>query len=63
MIGRVRVIMTQLGMERFSEEMKLGYLISKKENFVYILKDDSKTITRYNRAFWKAYHVEESHFY
>jgi hypothetical protein len=63
MFNRVRVIMTQLGMEKLQKPLSFGYLISKKGEFAYILPDDYSTILKYSRNFWKAYHAEESHLY
>lgn len=63
MINRLRVIMTQRGMEHLDLPVTYGYLISKKPGCVYVLEDEKKSITKYHRDFWKAYHAEEAHIY
>jgi hypothetical protein len=60
MHNRIRVIMTQKGMNHLRLGITLGYLISAKDERVYILEDNKKTIVSYHRDFWKAYHEEEN---
>ena len=59
MYNRIRVIMTQEGMEKLRKPLTLGYMISCNDKSVCVLEDGKKTIIKYSRNFWKPYHVEE----
>jgi len=47
-------------MDHLEKGITLGYLISCTDDKVYVLVDNKKTIERYSRSFWKAYHEEEN---
>lgn len=60
MYNRIRAIMTQEGMKHLRRGLTFGYIISKKDDYVYILEDGKKTINKFAESLWKPYHVEES---
>jgi len=60
MHNRIRVIMTQEGMRSMRKPLTYGYLISLRGARLFILEDNKKSIVRYHRSFWKAYHEEEN---
>ena len=53
--------MTQEGMTKLRKPLTYGYLISCNEKSVFVLEDGKKSITKYNRAYWKPYHPEENY--
>jgi len=58
MIERDRVEMTKLGVERLCTDPCIkhstrGILISQRGDFVWVLRDDRKTIKKYHKDFWE----------